>query len=213
MADNWDRVLRVLTGKRLPRVVWVSLMSLLVFLLMLTNVFSYLQKALSWQGVCMISWVGIVATHMLLVPADRKNGPEFRATRLRAVTPAVAVWVVATGIGVWLTQDTSAPSILTAMPAVWVFVVSVPLYAAILLITRSRATPATAADPRDLVADPWEARMTCDVCDRAYIALEMDLADGKVVCDECATASRFTGSPLRADAAELPVAAETVVRS
>jgi hypothetical protein len=35
----------------------------------------------------------------------------------------------------------------------------------------------------------------------------MDLAGAKVVCDECATASRFTGSALRADATALPALA------
>ena len=201
---NWDRVLRVLTGRRLPRVVWVSLLSLVVFLLMLTNVFSYLQKAMTWQGICMISWVGIIATHMLLVPADRRDGPEFRATRLPAVTPAVGVWALATALGIWLVQDTSAPAVLTAMPAIVVFAVSVVLYAATLLVTKGTRRIMNTADARNLAADPWEARLACGVCDRAYIALEMDLADGKVVCDECATKSRFTGSPLRADAAALP---------
>lgn len=202
---NWDRVLRVLTGKRLPRIVWVSLLSLVVFLLMLTNVFSYLQKAMDWQGVCMIAWVGVVATHMVMVRADWRNGPEFRATRLPAVTPAVAVWAAATGIGIWLLQDPSAPATLTAMPAIVVFVVSIVLYAVLLLVSQRTPKTASAADPRDLVPDPREARVTCHVCDRAYIALEMDLAGGKVVCDECATASRFTGTALRADAAELPL--------
>jgi hypothetical protein len=204
---NWDRVLRVLTGKRLPRLAWVTLLSLLVFLLMLTNVFSYLQKALTWQGVCMISWVGIVATHMVLVPADRRNGPEFRATRLPAVTPAIGVWAVATGFGIWLVQDTSAPATLSAMPAVFVFVVSVILYALTLLVPKATAKTMTAADPRDLVDDPWEARLTCGACGRAYITLEMDLADGRIVCDECATSSRFTGSALRANATALPLVA------
>lgn len=202
---NWDRVLRVLTGKRLPRLVWVCLLSLVVFLLMLTNVFSYLQTAMDWQGVCMISWVGVVSTHMLLVPADRRNGPEFRATRLPAVTPAVAVWAIATGIGIWLLQDKTAPAVLTAMPAIVVLVISVVLYALLLLVSRRALRPAPAADPRDLTDDPREARLTCDVCERAYIALEMDLADGKVVCDECATKSRFAGATLRADAVELPL--------
>ncbi|MBO0820474.1 MAG: hypothetical protein J2P26_06440, partial [Nocardiopsaceae bacterium] len=207
---NWDRVLRVLTGRRLPRIVWVSLLSLVVFLLMLTNVFSYLQTAMNWQGVCMISWVGIVLAHLVLRPSDLRNGPEFRATRLPAVTPAVAVWAIATGIGIWLLQDKGAPASLAGMPAIVVFAVSVVLYALLLLVSR-RAPVAqeAAADPRDLVPDPSEARLACDICDRAYIALEMDLAGGRVVCDECATKSRFAGAALRADATRLPSIDET----
>jgi hypothetical protein len=91
------------------------------------------------------------------------------------------------------------------MPAIASFVVSVVLYAATLLMARDRKVPA--ADPRELAADPARARLTCAECGHAYIALEMDLAGAKVVCDECATASRFTGSALRADATALPALA------
>lgn len=209
---NWDRLLRVLTGKRLPQLAWVVLLSTGVFFLMLTDVFSYLQTALNWQGVCMIGWVGVVATHMLLVPADRKNGPEFRATRLRAVRPALAIWVVTTGVGVWLIQDKPAPTDVTsfyariqAMPAVVVLVLSVVLYAILVLATGTSRFNKT-GDLRDEIADPFIAQLVCEHCSRQYAVQEMDFSGGQLVCDECATASRFTGHPLRADAA-LPLTA------
>lgn len=204
---NWDRLLRVLTGKRLPQLAWVVLLSTGVFLLMLTDVFSYLQTALNWQGVCMISWVGIVSTHMALVPSDRRNGPEFRATRLPAATPALGVWAIATGIGIWLIQDHSAPAKLAAMPAIVVLGVSVVLYGALILASRSRLHR-TAADLRESVANPFTAQLICSHCGRQYAVQEMDLVAGQPTCDECATASRFTGHPLRADVALGPVVVE-----
>lgn len=208
---NWDRLLRITTGKRLPRLVWVTLLSTVVFLLMLTDVFSYLQTAMNWQGVCMIGWVSIVLTHMLLVPADRKNGPEFRATRLPALTPALAVWAVTTGIGIWLIQDKPAPTDVSsfyariqAMPAVVVLVLSAVLYAGVVLATgTSRFTKAV--DIRGEIAEPFTAQLVCAHCERQYAVQEMDLADGQVVCDECATSSRFGGHPLKADSTALPV--------
>lgn len=207
---NWDRLLRVTTGKRLPRLVWVCLMSAGVFLLMLTDVFSYLQTALSWQGVCMIGWVAIVATHLILVPSDRKGGIEFRATRLPAVTPALAIWAVTTGIGIWLIQDKPAPTDpvntlfakAQAAPVVVVAVLSAVLYAATLLATgKTRLTKAE--DLRDEVAEPFTAQLVCGPCDRQYAVQEMDVASGQIVCDECATTSQFTGHPLRADVTTL----------
>ena len=44
-------------GLRWPRAVWVIFVGVCVFLLMLTNVFSYLLKALAWQGVAVTSWL------------------------------------------------------------------------------------------------------------------------------------------------------------
>lgn len=205
---NWDRVLRVLTGKRLPQLVWVVLLSAGVFLLMLTDVFSYLQTALNWQGVCMISWVGIVVTHMLLVPRDRKQGPEFRATRLPAVTPAVGVWAAATGVGIWLIQDKGAPEKLAAMPAVVVLVLSVVLYAAMLLATGTAFVRRGHADVRNAVNEPMYAYLNCEHCERRYVVHESDVVAEQIVCDECATASRFTGAALRADGSALALLAD-----
>ncbi|WP_040774694.1 purine-cytosine permease family protein, partial [Rhodococcus rhodnii] len=62
-STNLERILHSLSSVRLPRVVWVGAVAVLVFLLMLTDVFSYLQTALNWQGVLVIGWVGVVLTH------------------------------------------------------------------------------------------------------------------------------------------------------
>ena len=47
-------------------------------------------------------------------------------------------------------------------------------------------------DPRTEVKDPWEARVRCHVCDRSYIAIEMDRDpshDHKAICAGCASES------------------------
>lgn len=200
---NWERLVTGLTGRRIPRAVWVAIVSAAVFALMLTDVFSYLQTALLWQGIFLVGWVGIVITHMVLTPADRKHGPEFRANRLPAVTPGLAVWLVSAGVGIWLVQDHSAPKTrrpartldraLAALTPAVVLILSVVLYAAILLLTPNTVRQhAHLSDVRAEVDDPWEARVACESCDRAYIALGMDRHphDGTVVCDECVTTRR-----------------------
>jgi purine-cytosine permease-like protein len=189
-SANWERLVSGLTGFRIPRVIWVGIVSAAVFLLMLTDVFSYLQTALSWQGVFLIGWVGIVCTHMLLVRGDRK-ALEFRASRLPKVTPGLAVWVLSAAVGIFLVQDHSLPARLSSLAPVIVLALSVVLYAAVLLLLPApRRNPH--ADPRDEVTDSWAARVVCTSCDSGYVAVEMDRhpGSGAVVCDECVTTRR-----------------------
>ncbi|MFI0350006.1 purine-cytosine permease family protein [Actinomadura sp. 9N407] len=183
---NWGRLFGRLFGLRLPRVIWVLAVAVLAFLLMLTDVFSYLQKALSWQGVFLVSWVGIVVTHFALSPRDRRDGPEFRPGRLPAVTPGLGVWIVSSAVGIWLTQSpTTFPTLSALAPGV-ALAVSVVLYAAVLKLGPSTVRSKPGADLRDEVGDVWAARVACHGCDRSYVAVEMDRdAAGAPVCAAC----------------------------
>ncbi len=49
-TTNFERIVSTFTGLRFPRFVWVIGVSIAVFLLMLTDVFSYVQTALNWQA-------------------------------------------------------------------------------------------------------------------------------------------------------------------
>ena len=71
-SSNFERLLGFLFGIKIRRQLLVVATTVLVFLLMLTDVFSYLQQALIWQGVFFVGWVGITLTHYALVPADRR---------------------------------------------------------------------------------------------------------------------------------------------
>ncbi|MEV6119309.1 hypothetical protein AB0M23_02055 [Streptomyces sp. NPDC052077] len=93
---NLQRLLRQLTGVRTPRPVMVAGVSVLVFVLMLTDVFSYLQLALQWQGTFFVGWVGIVLTHLSLRAPWRSDDVPFR--------PALCVWVVSAAVGIALIQ-------------------------------------------------------------------------------------------------------------
>ncbi|MFD0883457.1 purine-cytosine permease family protein [Streptosporangium algeriense] len=63
---NLQRLLRQLAGVSVSRPIVVTMVSALVFVLMLTDVFGYLQTALKWQGSFFVGWVGIVVSHLLL---------------------------------------------------------------------------------------------------------------------------------------------------
>jgi hypothetical protein len=137
-SSNWQRFAALMLGLRLSRHIWVGIVSAAALCLMLTNVFSYLQEALRYQGVFMVTWVGVIITHYALTPADRVAGPEYRADRLPRFTFGLGVWVAASAVGVILIQlNQQLPTLSTIAPLVS-FGVSIVLYAAVALAARQR---------------------------------------------------------------------------
>ena len=87
----------------LPRWVWVIVSGGIAYLLMLTNVVTWLLKALAWQGVFVTAWVTIALVAIALTRRSRSL-PEVRRDRLSAVTPGAIVWIVAAVVGIALTE-------------------------------------------------------------------------------------------------------------
>lgn len=87
----------------LPRWVWVIVSGAIAYLLMLTNVVTWLLKALAWQGVFVTAWVTIALVAIALTRGSRSL-PEVRRDRLSAITPGAIVWIVAAAVGIALTE-------------------------------------------------------------------------------------------------------------
>lgn len=186
---NWDRFVTMVTPLRVPRLIWVGIISAAVFVLMLTDVFSWLQRAMAWQGAFFSGWVAIVTVHYLL-HGRRSSAVEFRAGRLALVTPGLAVWIVSAALGIWLTEDKSAPARLHDLSSLVVLVVAGVLYAAVSFIpVRVKAHP----DLRDEIEDLWSTYVECGHCHKSYVAIEMDreIRTGAAICDECGTNERL----------------------
>jgi hypothetical protein len=66
-----ERILHI----HLKRFGWSIIVGVIVFLLMLTNVFSYILQALAYQGIFVVAWVAIALAHILLQPADEPLDP------------------------------------------------------------------------------------------------------------------------------------------
>ncbi|WP_370890729.1 cytosine permease [Janibacter sp. GXQ6167] len=119
---------------RAPRVVWVLVGSAIMYLLMLTNVFSYLLKALSWQGVLVTSWVAIALVHIAM---DRRDGVdpdglEVRMDRIKAVSlPGIIASVVSAVLGLAIIEI--APPWATTWGPIVTAVTAAALYAGLRL--------------------------------------------------------------------------------
>ena len=190
-----ERVVSHFSTRNLPRRAWVVLLAIVTFLLMLTNVFSYIATALAWQGIVTVSWVGIFVVHLLAVSPD----PEIRASRLPRVARGFAVWVVSAATGlVALELGSGAVSQLAPLISL---VASVALYLTQVPALRRRSSGAHDTDRPDLrtaVDDLWGTRTRCASCDLHYTTYEMDTpADhpDTPLCLECQV------HPMPADAA------------
>ncbi|QIZ39829.1 thiamine permease [Saccharopolyspora sp. ASAGF58] len=185
---------------KLHRTVWVVLAGALVYLLMLTDVLTYLLSALQWQGVFVVAWVGVALTHIVLARKDRDQLPEFRPGRLRLVSPGLLVWLVAAGTGIAVLEGTGTFGGTWSTPITLLVAV---LGYAIVVRTWDRVVLDRGTDPRDEVDDIWEARIRCHHCDKSYVAVEMDRdpsVAGAAICSGCAAASPSFYRAARAEA-------------
>lgn len=91
---------------RLPRFVWVLVSGAIAFLFMLTDVLSYLLKALAWQGVFVTAWVAIALVYIALNRNRLGHLPEVRPEKLKRVSGGAVAWIVSSAVGIFLTEQT-----------------------------------------------------------------------------------------------------------
>ncbi|MEJ7651308.1 MAG: hypothetical protein WKF57_20035 [Nakamurella sp.] len=91
----------------LPRWVYVVVAGAITFVLMLTNVVSWLLTALAWQGVFVVAWV-VIALVFIGLTRGSTAVPEVRRDRLTGVTLGALSWVVAAVVGILLTEFAAA---------------------------------------------------------------------------------------------------------
>lgn len=82
--------------------VWAIVVGIVVFLLMLVDVFSYLFQALAYQGIFVVAWVAIALAHILNPARERYFGvvPEVRSDKLPAFDlGGLSVWFISSIAG------------------------------------------------------------------------------------------------------------------
>ncbi len=98
---------------KLPKYVWAIIVGVVVFVLMLGDVFSYLLQALAYQGIFVVAWVAIALVHILnpkrvaiygeVPEISARKLPAFEASGLIAWFAASAVGIVLMNVGgVWM---------------------------------------------------------------------------------------------------------------
>jgi purine-cytosine permease-like protein len=189
----------------LPRVFWLVVAGAIGFVLMLTNIFSYVSDALAYQGIAIVAWVAIALAHIgwMRLHDTRLDQQEFRPGRIPAINPGgLLAWAVATGVGVYLKVGLSSTNQLFATWGLPItFGIAFGIYAASLLLARSTWFALNRpGDPVTEVNDPWEVRIRCHHCKRFFLAQETDrdpTAEHQPICAECATGVEFHAAARR----------------
>ena len=89
----------------LNKMVWAVMVGIIVYLLMLIDVFAYLLQALAYQGVFVVAWVAIALTHILHPRRKQIFGevPQIRSAKLPAFDASgLTAWLVASAVGIVL---------------------------------------------------------------------------------------------------------------
>lgn len=175
-----------------PRTVWVIIMTVAIFLVMLTNVFGYLLLTLQFQGVIIVAWVGVAMTHIgwCYLRGIKAEMLEFRPGRVPLVNPGgLGAWIIASAVGCLLLVFGGSFGGIWAPPIT--LTIAVGIYSAALGVARRRwYVEDRPHDPRNEVDDPWSARIRCHHCNQAYIAHEMDRdpsSHHEPICLACAS--------------------------
>ena len=115
-------------GVKVPRFVWAIIVGVLVYLIMLTNVFSFILQALAYQGIFVVAWVAIALAHILLVgTGGPQSSPRADATKVASLNRrGLTAWFGSAALGIVLANlgglaaSFSAPA--TALAAFLLFV-------------------------------------------------------------------------------------------
>lgn len=130
------------TGRRTPRLLWVTVAVVVSYLFMLTDVLSYLAVALSWQSVFVTAWVTITLLWLALSPASSPVIYPSDAGAERARWPILA-WIAASLIGVLALQQSRWPVLSGVAPLVTMGF-AIGLYLPWLLMSGARRTSSDA---------------------------------------------------------------------
>lgn len=138
----------------LPRYIWVIVCGALAFLLMLTDVLSYLLKALAWQGVFVTAWVAIALVYIALNWKKPHLVPDIRPAKLKAVSPGAIAWVLASAIGIALTEQTAVPVISQLTPLITMVLAAALYYGAYKLSPPQFIDASQTLDAKEEELDP-----------------------------------------------------------
>lgn len=128
--------------ERLPRWVWIIASGVIAYLFMLTDVLSYLLKALAWQGVFVTAWVAIALVYIAMTSKNDGALPEIAESGLRPVAAGAIVWVLASAIGIYLTEQHASANLAALAPLITVAITGLG-YVATFRLAPPATTPAT----------------------------------------------------------------------
>ena len=104
-TTNMQAFFQEVLNLNFSKYVWAVIVGIVVFLLMLIDVFAYLLQALAYQGIFVVAWVAIALAHILNPKREEYFGviPEVSAEKLPALEfSGLFAWFISSIAGVWI---------------------------------------------------------------------------------------------------------------
>lgn len=101
-TTNLQSFFKDVCNLNLSKITWAIVVGVIVYLLMLVDVFAYLLQALAYQGIFVVAWVAIALTHILHPNRNKIFGevPEIRAEKLPEFdSSGLIAWITAAVLG------------------------------------------------------------------------------------------------------------------
>jgi|TARA_R110001606_G_C15398147_1_gene652471 purine-cytosine permease-like protein len=117
MQAFFDNILSV----KAQKFFWSIIVGIVVYVLMLSNVFSYILQALAYQGVFVVAWVGIALAHILFRSFYDQKDEEL--SKFNA--PGLTAWLLSTIVGLLIMNFGNSFASFSA-PAT--FIISIVIY-------------------------------------------------------------------------------------
>lgn len=103
-AVNMQSFFRLTLKVDLPKFVWAMIVGVIVYLLMLANIFQFLLIALAYQGIFVVAWVGVALAYILCERYDGTEGQKPDHDYPAYYTPGMVAWFGAVALGMILLQ-------------------------------------------------------------------------------------------------------------
>jgi purine-cytosine permease-like protein len=109
-----------IAGMKYSKFVWSIVVGIVVYVLMLSDVFSYLLQALAYQGVFVVAWVGVAMAHILF------QRDHYSESTNKLNYKGLIAWFISTLVGIGMMHSGSLASF--SAPAT--FIISLLIYTA-----------------------------------------------------------------------------------
>jgi hypothetical protein len=111
-AVNLESLMRLVTGLDLSKIIGAIVVGVIVYILMMADVFSYILTALAYQGIFVVAWVGVALAYIL---GQAKHDPIDAGAKPDSAYPAfkfagLTAWFAAVLIGIILKNIPAAAS-------------------------------------------------------------------------------------------------------
>ncbi|CAB3795202.1 purine-cytosine permease family protein [Pararobbsia alpina] len=129
---NMQAFFQKVSGISAPKFVWALIVGVVVYILMMADVFSRILQALAYQGIFVVAWVGVALAHILSTRYDTLVGGEIetRDAYVPAFNPGgLTAWFAGAIVGFVLMNG---PDSLQSFSAPATFVISWLVYRAML---------------------------------------------------------------------------------